>query len=134
VVLPVIVKDTAASIVITSIPNAETLKKDSAATIIPNSNCRAEADEKDFFSLRKKMAAEEGVDEMVLVAKKAMKEKCFSTTQIRNLSVLFLTDADRYQFLDAAYPFASDAYNYASLADLLKDNYYMERFKVMVRK
>ncbi|MES2774184.1 MAG: DUF4476 domain-containing protein [Bacteroidota bacterium] len=101
---------------------------------LPNSNCKAQADDKDFFSLRKKMVAEEGTDEMVIAAKKAMKEKCFTTTQVRNLSVLFLNDADRYQFLDAVYPFTYDAYQYEKLADLLIDNYYVQRFKSMIRK
>ena len=104
------------------------------AVNLPNSNCKAEADEKDFFTLRKKMAAEEGVDEMILIAKKAMREKCFTTTQVRNLSVLFLTDADRYQFLDASYAFTFDAYQYDTLLDLLKDTYYVQRFRAMIRK
>ncbi len=103
-------------------------------TTLPNSNCRADADEKDFFNLRKKMAGEETADEMVVLAKKAMKEKCYSTTQVRNLSVLFLNDADRYQFLDMAYPFTSDAYQYETLLNLLNDTYYVQRFKAMIRK
>ena len=115
------------------------VKKDSSLVVasvlkLPNSNCRAEADEKDFFNLRKKMASEDGADEMVMVAKKAMKEKCYSTMQVRNLSVLFLNDADRYQFLDAAYPFTHDAYQYNTLINLLYDNYYVQRFKSMIRK
>jgi Domain of unknown function (DUF4476) len=115
------------------------IKKDSSLVVatapkLPNSNCRAEAEEKDFFNLRKKMAAEEGADEMVMVAKKAMKEKCYSTTQVRNLSVLFLNDADRYQFLDMSYPFTSDAYQYETLLNLLNDTYYVQRFKAMIRK
>ena len=120
------------------LPVAE-VKKDSSLVVasvlqLPNSNCRAEADEKDFFNLRKKMASEDGADEMVMVAKKAMKEKCYSTMQVRNLSVLFLNDADRYQFLDAAYPFTHDAYQYNTLINLLYDNYYVQRFKAMIRK
>ena len=99
-----------------------------------NSNCIAQADDKDFFSLRKKMVLSENPDEMVLIAKKIMRKKCFTTDQIRNLSALFLTDADRYQFLDAVYPFASDAYQYNKLIDLLKDDYYIQRFKAMIRK
>ena len=104
-----------------------------STSALPNSNCKAQADDKDFFSLRRRMAAEEGTDEMVLVAKKVMKEKCFTTLQVRNLSMLFLTDADRYQFLDAAYAFTFDAYQYDSLSDLLKDNYYVQRFKALIR-
>jgi|GEM_PF-5520664 len=102
--------------------------------VLSNSNCSAQADEKDFFALRKKMIAQEGTDEMILVARKGMKEKCYTTDQIRNLAVLFLTDADRYQFLDAAYPFTYDANKYSGLVDLLKDSYFVDRFRAMIRK
>ena len=67
-------------------------------------------------------------------AKKALKEKCYTTEHVRNLSVLFLSDAGKYQFLDVAYPFTYDSYKYSSLVDLLKDNYYIDRFKAMIRK
>lgn len=105
------------------------------ATIpIANSNCKAEANDKDFYALRKKMVAQNDADNMIMTAKKSMREKCYSTAQIRNLSVLLITDGERYQFLEAAYPFTSDAYNFGSLADLLKDNYYGERFRVMLKR
>lgn len=105
----------------------------SGVKVLHNSNCRAMADDKDFLNARKKIAATDGTEKMVAAARKVMKEKCFSTEQIRNLSFLFLTDADRYQFLDAAYPFAVDAYRFSSLQDLLKDDYYVQRFKAMLR-
>jgi len=112
----------------------DSLTNKAVLSFVPNSNCKAQAEDKDFFSLRKKMASEEGADEMVMAARKTMKEKCFTTLQVRNLSVLFLNDADRYQFLDAAYPFTSDAHQYDKLMDLLYDNYYIQRFKAMIRK
>ncbi|MEO7313394.1 MAG: DUF4476 domain-containing protein [Chitinophagaceae bacterium] len=125
---------------LTSIPKwdshvrMDTIAKQGATATISNINCKAQADDKDFFNLRKKMAAEEGADEMVMLARKTMKEKCFTTLQVRNLSVLFLNDADRYQFLDAAYPFTSDASQFVTLNDLLFDPYYVQRFKAMIRK
>lgn len=102
--------------------------------IIPNTNCKTIADDKDFFKLRKKMVAVEDIEEMITIAKKALKEKCYTTEHVRNLSVLFLSDAGKYQFLDVAYPFTYDSYKYSSLVDLLKDNYYIDRFKAMIRK
>lgn len=100
---------------------------------ILNSNCRALANEKDFLTARKKMAAVEGTDAMLMAFRKLLKEKCYTTDQLRNLSVLFLSDTDRYQFLVVAYPFAFDAYRYATLQDLLKEEYYVQRFKTMLR-
>ncbi|MEO5943209.1 MAG: DUF4476 domain-containing protein, partial [Ferruginibacter sp.] len=73
-----------------------------------NSDCKAEADDNDFLKLRKKMAAENNDDDMVTVAKKTFRSMCFSTEQIKNLSVLFLKDDGRYKFFDAAYPFVYD--------------------------
>jgi hypothetical protein len=119
-------------------PKIETPVVEKPATVnqaqLPNSNCKLQAEEKDFFALRKKMVADDDTDNMILIAKKAMKEKCYTTQQIRFLSGLFLTDADRYQFFDAVYPFAYDAYLYDSLSDMLKDTYYLQRFKAMIRK
>ncbi len=110
------------------------VKTDSSGVkVLHNSNCRAMADDKDFLSTRKKIIASDDTEKMIATARKLMKEKCYSTAQIRNLSFLFLTDADRYQFLDAAYPFTVDAYRFSSLQDLLKDDYYIQRFKAMLR-
>ena len=134
---PTITKKVEVEIAVPSVTKNE--KKEEIITVsemspIPNSNCKATADDKDFFRLRKKMVAVEDVDEMIMIAKKALKEKCYTTDHIRNLSVLFLNDAARYQFLDVAYPFTYDSYNYNSLIELLKDNYYVERFRAMIRR
>ncbi len=98
-----------------------------------NSDCISFAGDEDFLKLRKKMAAADNSDKMIAIAKKTFKVKCFSTEQIKNLSVLFLKDADKYSFFDAAYPFVSDSHNYQMLQTQLTDAYYTERFKVMIR-
>ncbi len=98
-----------------------------------NSDCISFAADEDFLKLRKKMAAADNSDKMITTAKKMFKVKCFSTEQIKNLSVLFLKDADKYSFFDAAYPFVSDSHNYQFLQSQLTDAYYTERFKVMIR-
>lgn len=102
--------------------------------VIQNSDCKAFATEDDFMKLRKKMAAEENDDDMVNAARKTFKTKCFTVEQIKNLSVLFLNDNGRYKFFDAAYPFISDTYNFHSLQKLLTDDYYINRFKAMLRQ
>ena len=100
---------------------------------IPNSDCKNFASEEDFLKLRKKMAAEENDDDMISAAKKVFKAKCFTTEQIKNLSVLFLKDKGRYDFFDAAYPFVSDSINFPTLENQLTDTYFINRFKVMIR-
>ena len=80
------------------------------------------------------MVAEDDPDEMLNVARKSFKEKCFNTVQVKNLSVLFLTDETKYRFLDTAYPYTSDPQQFKSLVDQLTDSYYINRFNAMIRE
>ena len=98
-----------------------------------NTNCKSVANDDDFFKLRKKMVGESNDNNMVAEASRTFKTKCFSTVQLKNLSTLFLTDEYKYKFFDAAYQYVSDAENFASLQSELKDDYYVNRFKAMLR-
>jgi hypothetical protein len=98
-----------------------------------NSDCKANATEDDFFKTRKKMVAEDTDDDMVEAAKKQFKQKCYSVEQIKNLSLIFLNDAGKYKFFDAVYPFTTDTQNFPSLEILIKDEYYIKRFKSIIR-
>jgi len=99
-----------------------------------NSDCKEFATDEDFLKLRKKMAAENNNDDMIRIAKKVFRTRCFSTEQIKNLSFLFLNDEGKYMFFDAAYPFASDSDQYYLLVSQLTDDYYINRFKAMIHK
>jgi Domain of unknown function (DUF4476) len=101
---------------------------------VVNSDCRSFATEDDFFKLRGKMSNEKSDDDMIDAAKKAFKKKCYSTEQVKNLGVLFLSDEARYKFYDTAYPFVHDTGNYARLEQELKEEYYRNRFRAMIRK
>jgi hypothetical protein len=83
--------------------------------------------------LRKTMAATETDDDMLDEARKYFKTKCFTTVQIKNLGALFLSDAGKYKFFDQAYSYVSDTENFASLQSELKEEYYINRFKAMLR-
>ena len=110
------------------------MEKDvSQKTAVKSNNCKTVAVEDDFFKLRKKMAGQNNDDAMIAEAKKAFKTKCFSTTQVRNLSALFLTDESKYKFFDAAYQYVSDLENFSTLQSTLKEEYYINRFKAMIR-
>lgn len=98
-----------------------------------SNNCSSVADENDFLRTRKKMASETSDDNMIAEAKKIFKTKCFSTAHIKNLSLLFLNDKGKYDFFDAAYGNISDLGNFPSLESELKDLYYINRFKAMLR-
>ena len=54
-------------------------------------------------------------------------------TQIKNLSTLFLNDSGKYRFFDLAYGYVSDAEKFSSLQAELKEEYYINRFKAMLR-
>ncbi len=98
-----------------------------------NSNCKETADENDFFKLRKAMASGKNDEEMLGSAKKYFKTKCFSTTQVKNLSTLFLNDEAKYRFFDLANGRVTDLYNFPALAGELRDEYYINRFRAMIR-
>jgi hypothetical protein len=108
---------------------------DTATILIPleNTSCKALATETDFFKLRKQMAAKIEDDEMIIVAKSFFKTKCFTVTQIKNLSTLFLNDEGKYKFFDAAYPYAWDSSKFPSLESELKFTYYINRFRAMLK-
>ena len=109
-------------------------KETAAKTANKSNNCKAVASEDDFYKLRKKMAGEKNDDDMISEARKTFKTKCFSAVQIRNLSTLFLTDESKYKFFDAAYQYVSDLENFSTLQSTLKEEYYINRFKAMLRQ
>jgi hypothetical protein len=113
-------------------PIAASFKEKPQPQATYNSNCKEEASNDDFLALRKKMASSQKDQEMISEAERMFKRKCFTTDEIRNLSVLFLKDEGKYNFFDAAYPHVSDG-NFNSLQDQLTDDYYISRFRVMTR-
>ena len=94
--------------------------------------CQTVANNDDFLKLRRKMAARTNDDGMLDEAKKYFKSKCFSTEQVKNLSTLFLSNAGKFNFFDAAYNYTTDGENFSSLQSELKDQYYINRFKEML--
>ena len=117
----------------------EILKKESKQPVfietpMVNSDCKNFATEEDFLKIRKKMVAENKEDEMIKAAKKVFKTKCYTTEQVKNLSVLFLKDESKYLFFDTAYPFISDTEKFSLLEAEFKDNYYITLFRALIHK
>ena len=96
------------------------------------SQCVSLATDDDFFKLRRDMTAKNNDEEMIALAKKYFKEKCYRTEQIKYLTALFLTEESKYQFFDAAYLHVSDQEKFKFLQSELKDNYYINRFKALI--
>ena len=115
---------------------------------IQMNSCNQAASETDFFKVRKRMAAQNtepdflkvlkkktsqnNDDYMIAEARKYFRSKCFTTEQIKNLSVLFLTNEGKYRFFDASYAHISDLENFPSLQSELKEDYYIKRFKAII--
>jgi hypothetical protein len=99
-----------------------------------NSDCKSTAGEPDFIRIRKKMIAQKSEDEMINAAEKLFRQKCYSTEQVKNLSVLLLKQESKYKFFDLAYAFVYDSSNFRELESQLTDPYFLSRFRAMIRK
>ncbi len=97
-----------------------------------NSDCKAIATNDDFLKIRKKMAGEADADGMLKEARKLFKNKCYSTEQIKNLSVLFLSERGKYDFFDEAYRYVHDPQQYPVLQSELTEDYYIKRFQALI--
>jgi hypothetical protein len=98
-----------------------------------NSDCKEVAWDGDIDKLRIKMLLVDGDEEKIGLAKKVFKQKCLLARQVKALSELFKTDEGKHKWLDAAYPHVSDSGNFYKLGELIKDDYYFNRFKAMLR-
>ncbi len=125
------ISETVAPVVVK--PIEPVVEQEHPRTPMINSDCKSQATDDDFLKLRKKMAAVDKEEEMIGAAKKYFKTKCFTTDQIKNLSVLFLKDAGKYNFFDLAYQFVSDSHNFSILEGQLTETYFINRFKAMIR-
>jgi len=96
--------------------------------------CASLASDDDFFKIRRDMASKKIEEDMIAQAKKHFKSRCFKTEHIKYLSVLFLTDAGKYQFFDAAHLHVSDVQKFEALQSEMSDPYYINRFKALVAR
>ncbi len=112
------------------------LKKDTAGVYKDrfNINCTYQASGADFFTIRKKMASASSEEKMIEEARRAFKTRCYNTQQIKNLSVLFLSEEYRYRFFDAIYPVVYDKIQFKTLESELADTYYKNRFRAMLQE
>ncbi|HET9279029.1 MAG TPA: hypothetical protein VFN95_12620, partial [Flavitalea sp.] len=128
-----VVKDTTVAKQSSPVQETSAEGNNQKGVIVTNSNCRQFASDNELDKLRVRMLAEKDVDVQVTEARKFFKVKCVSTYQVQSLSTLFRTDEGKYKLLDAAYPYVSDNNNFSELVALLTEEYYINRFKAMVR-
>lgn len=106
----------------------------SGATVMINSDCKEVADEKEFQKIRRKIAMQKDDENMLRTADKYFAATCFSTAQIQSIAYLFMADEYRYKFLDMAYGRTQDPDNFFKLEKVLSDQYYIGRFRAMIKK
>jgi hypothetical protein len=109
---------------------ADTQGRLTKAAAYVNSDCHHFADDLDVDKLRAKMLEGPKDEDRIAVARKAFKVKCFYTRHIRALSEIFTTDAARYLFFEAAWPFAADEH-FHELSNLLADPVYSGKFRAL---
>jgi len=110
---------------------SDTAQKKAAARLpFINSDCKNFATDYDVDKLRVKMLETSKDEDRISVARKVFKTKCFTTRQIRALSEVFTSDAQKFRFFETAYPFVSDDH-FRELTDLLADPVYNSKFRSM---
>lgn len=102
--------------------------------VMVNTDCKKIADDNDFIKLRTKMAGEKSNEEMISVAVKEFRKRCYTSEQVKNLSVLITGDDGKYRFYEVAYPYTYDTNNFAALESQLTESYFIGKFKTLVRK
>lgn len=105
----------------------------STAPSMVKSFCTNMFTDKDVDRLKRKISSESDPDEKIRLVKKALRDKCITTDQVKTIGELFLSDETRYSFYDAVYPFVYDYGHYSVLENQLLDNYYKNRFKALLR-
>ncbi len=114
-------------------PKEVVQKEEKVAVKTTNTACKSVAGEDDFLKLRRTMASEANDDGMIAQAKKAFASKCYTTSQVKYLSSMFLSNAGKYNFYAAAYSHIADRENFASLEAEIKDPAYKEKFGTLLQ-
>ncbi len=105
-------------------------KDTASSTFRPNrSDCRGMVSVSELGVLRRRMEAAPDEDAKVAVATREFRTKCFTTEQVRSLLVVFTREEGRYKLIGAAYPHIYDPGNYGQLLPILKDPYFIHRFR-----
>jgi hypothetical protein len=96
-----------------------------------NKSCKKIATKTVFLKLQKQMQAQKTEPDKRVVASKSFISTCFTTDQIKQLGLLFISEEGKYKFYVAAFPHVYDKENFEALENQFTDNYYLSRFKAM---
>jgi hypothetical protein len=95
-------------------------------------DCQGMVSVSELGQLRRRMEAIPDEDAKVAAALREFRLRCFTTEQVRSLLVVFFREEGRFKLLDAAYPRIFDPQVFLSLEAVLKDPYFIHRFRKLV--
>ncbi len=107
--------------------------QESSVSAISNSKCNNIATDDDYTRLRRRMAMQTSDEKMINEARKVYRNKCLTTSQIKSLSTLFLSDEGRYNFFNASYNSVADVAEYSTLQSEFIDPAFADRFKALLK-
>ncbi|UAY56683.1 DUF4476 domain-containing protein [Arachidicoccus terrestris] len=89
--------------------------------------------DKNFQKMQKKMIARNNDNDMIAIVDKYIAGKCLTTSQVKTLGGLFLSDAGRYALYHDTYSHVTDKQNFPSLEGQLLDSYFKKRFQQILQ-
>jgi Domain of unknown function (DUF4476) len=96
--------------------------------------CIQFATEEDLTFLRDAILKANAIEAKIGLASEAFAIKCFTVSQVRLLTSLFVSDKDKYKLMDAAHQHISDRDHFRELVDMLTDKNFQRKFLVMADK
>lgn len=88
--------------------------------------------DKDFSKMRNKMIGRDNDDDMVSTAMDMLGNKCITTSNVKTLGGLFITDNGRLKFFAAVKKNISDVENFSTLEDQIYDRGKKEQFRSLL--
>ena len=101
---------------------------------IVNSDCKKIATENDYLLLRKKMAETDDESIMFEIVQKYISKKCYTTQQIKKLSIFFTTDNNKVEFYKKTYPYIYDSNNFSTLSQTIIAPGAVQNFNNILKK
>lgn len=108
---------------------AKSMADNVMSTVLDRNDCKSFMSVKDLGLLRRRMEALTDEDAKVSLAVRSLRESCLNTEQIRSLLVVFGREEGRFKLMDAAYQHVSDPSRFTELESVLKDPYFIYRFR-----
>ncbi len=94
--------------------------------------CNKEATNDDFIQLRRNMISQDNESLMLNEVQKSFKETCFSTNQVKSLSMLIMNEPTRFELLKSSLKHISDKENLPELQSVLTDKALIKSFRKLI--